>query len=99
MTASLLTTLLSLVIAGGTAALALVYLRPRPRVQQAAAAGAGAELVAQIVRLVHTSPRTAAFGAALVGLLIGATPELRRALGDAINPKPRPKTPREQGRP
>ena len=96
--ASLITTLIVLLIAVALAATARVYLRPRPRVQQAAAAGAGAELVAQLMGMIRNNPRTAAAGAALLGVLVGSTPELRRSLNEVINPKPKRRTQEEERR-
>lgn len=90
--ASLITGLIVLLLALGLVATARVYLRPRARVQNAAAAGAGAELVAQVMGMIRNNPRTAAAGAALLGVLIGSTPELRRSLDDLINPKPKRRT-------
>lgn len=86
--ASLLTALIVLLLAGLIAALGRVYLRPRARVQNAAAAGAGAEMVAQVMGMIRNNPRMAAAGAALLGVLVGSTPELRRSLNDVLNPKP-----------
>lgn len=91
--ASLVTSLLVLLLAVIVAVIGRLYLRPRPRVQNAAAAGAGAELVAQVMSMIRNNPRTAAAGAALLGVLIGSTPELRRSLNDALNPKPKRRSP------
>ncbi|MDX1540723.1 MAG: phage holin family protein [Geminicoccaceae bacterium] len=91
--ASLLTALVVLLFAMALVASARVYLRPRARVQNAAAAGAGAEMVAQVMGMIRNNPRTAAAGAALLGVLIGSTPELRRSLNDVINPKPKRRVP------
>lgn len=95
--AALLTALIVLLIAGLLAVVGRIYLRPRPRVQNAAAAGAGAEMVAQVVGMIRNNPRTAAAGAALLGILVGSTPELRRSLNDVLNPKPKRRPPEDAG--
>lgn len=87
-TAGFVTTLIVLLFAAGLAVLGRVYLRPRPRRQNAAAAGAGAEMVAQLIGMVRKNPGTAAVGAAVLGALIGSTPELRRSFESIITPKP-----------
>ena len=87
--ASLVTALIVILLAGMLGAIGRVYLRPRPRVQNAAAAGAGAEMVAQVLAMVRNNPRIAAAGAALIGVLIGASPDLRRSLNEVINPRPK----------
>jgi hypothetical protein len=94
--ASLLTALIVLMVAGIFAVIGRVYIRPRARVQNAAAAGAGAEMVAQVMGMIRNNPRTAAAGAALLGVLVGSTPELRRSLNDVLNPKPKRRPPTER---
>lgn len=82
--AALLTTLIVLALAALFAAVGRVYLRPRARVKNAAAAGAGAEMVAQVMGMIRNNPRTAAAGAAVLGVLVGSTPELRRSLSEVL---------------
>ncbi|HEX6143615.1 MAG TPA: hypothetical protein VFZ01_12915 [Geminicoccaceae bacterium] len=93
---SLLVAVLILVVAAAFAAIGRVYLRPRARVQNAAAAGAGAEMVAQVMGMIRSNPGTAAAGAALLGVLVGSTPELRRSLNDLIKPAPKRRPARDE---
>jgi hypothetical protein len=92
--ASLITGLILLALAWLMVIMARLYMRRRLTAPQAAAAGAGAELIAQIVTLIRRNPRQAAMIAALVGFVVGALPDLRRAINDVLNggkPKPRPR--------
>jgi hypothetical protein len=83
--ASLGTGLVLLVLAGLVVIMARAYLRRRLTLPQAAVAGAGAELTAQIVTLIRRNPRQAALIATIVGFVVGALPDLRRALSDALD--------------
>jgi len=91
--ASLSTGLILLVLAWLVVILTRLYLRRRLTTPQAAAAGAGAELVAQIVTLIRRKPRQAAMIAALVGFVVGALPDLRRAINEALGGKPERRPP------
>jgi hypothetical protein len=90
--ASLLTGLILLLLAGLLAIVARLYLRRRATMPQAAALGAGAELTAQVMTMIRRNPGGTALVVAVVGFVVGALPELRRALGDALGPA-RPKRP------
>lgn len=96
--ASLITGLILLALAWLLVIMGRLYLRRRLTVPQAAAAGAGAELTAQIVTLIRRNPRQAAVVAAVVGFVVGALPDLRKAMNDALNfgkPKRRQEPPPE----
>jgi hypothetical protein len=96
--ASLISGLILLVLAWLLVILGRLYLRRRLTVPQAAAAGAGAELIAQVVTLIRRNPRQAALIATIVGFVVGALPDLRRAVSEALNmgkPKRRPQPPSE----
>jgi hypothetical protein len=96
--ASLVTGVILLLLAWLLVILARLYMRRRLTMPQAAALGAGAELTAQIMTTIRRNPGSAAMVVALVGFVVGALPELRRALSSALGPaKPerRPPQPRE----
>jgi hypothetical protein len=86
--ASLLTGLIVLVAAGAIGAIGFVYLRPRPAPRPAPSADPSAEIVAQIFTLVRRNPGQAALIAAIAGLVVGAVPELRRAMEGVLKPGP-----------
>jgi hypothetical protein len=90
--ASLITGLILLLLAGLLALGARLYLRRRVTMPQAAALGAAAELTAQVMTVIRRNPGATALVVAVVGFVVGALPELRRALGDALGPTP-PKPP------
>ena len=96
--ASLIAGLILLALAWLMVIVARLYMRRRLTTPQAAAAGAGAELIAQIVSLIRRNPRQAAMIAAIVGFVVGALPDLRRAINEALDggkPKRRPQPPAE----
>jgi hypothetical protein len=96
--ASLITGLILLLLGGLLVLVARLYLRRRVTMPQAAALGAGAEMAAQLMTLIRRNPGSAALIVALVGFVVGALPDLRRALGDALGPtrpKRRPPPPAE----
>ena len=96
--ASLLAGLVLLLLAWLMVIVARLYLRRRVTMPQAAALGAGAELTAQVMTMIRRNPGSAALIVALVGFVVGALPDLRRALGDALGPakpKRRPPPPAE----
>lgn len=94
--ASLVTGLILLALAALPAIIARRYLRRRVTTPEAAALGAGAEVTAQVVALIRRNPRQAAMIVTILGFVVGALPELRRAIGAALNlgqPKRRPQPP------
>ena len=97
--ASLLSGLILLLLAGLVVIVARRYLRRRVTLPQGAALGAGAELVAQLMTVVRRSPGSVALLVAVIGFLVGALPELRRALasvlGTAAPKRPPPPPPTE----
>jgi hypothetical protein len=88
--ASLITGLILLLLAWLVVIVARLYMRRRVTMPQAAALGAGAEVTAQLMTMIRRYPGSAALLVALVGFVVGALPDLRRALGDALGPA-RPK--------
>jgi hypothetical protein len=84
--ASLITGLILLLLAWLMVVVARLYLRRRVTMPQAAALGAGAEMTAQLMSMIRRNPGSAALVVALVGFVVGALPELRRALGSALGP-------------
>jgi hypothetical protein len=95
--ASLLTGVILLLAAWLTVIFARRYLRRRLAVPQAAALGAGAELTAQLMTMIRRHPGSAALAVALAGFVVGALPELRRALAGVLGPATpkRPPPPQE----
>jgi len=96
--ASLIAGLVLLLLAWLMVIVARLYLRRRVTMPQAAALGAGAEVAAQVMTMIRRNPGSAALIVALVGFVVGALPDLRRALGDALGPakpKRRPPPPAE----
>jgi hypothetical protein len=94
--ASLITGLILLALAGLLALVARRRLRRRLTTPEAAALGAGAEVTAQLVALIRRNPRQAAVIATVAGFVVGALPDLRRAIGAALDggqPKRRPQPP------
>jgi hypothetical protein len=84
--ASLITGLVLLLLAWLMVIVARLYMRRRVTMPQAAALGAGAEVTAQLMTMIRRHPGSAALLVALVGFVVGALPDLRRALGDALGP-------------
>ena len=95
--ASLLTGLILLLLGGLLVIVARLYMRRRVTMPQAAALGAGAEVAAQVMTMIRRHPGSAALAVALAGFVVGALPELRRALAGVLGPATpkRPPPPQE----